>query len=57
MTTQNENANYDFQSFDHHPTAPMYPAGWDLSALPSTPTTDSASDATDSAESGTQENK
>ena len=57
MTTQNENASYDFQSFDHHPTAPMFPAGWDLSALPSTPTTDSASDATDSAESGTQENK
>ncbi len=51
MTTQNENADYDFQSFDHHPTAPMFPAGWDLSALPSTPTTDSASDATDSAES------
>ncbi len=51
MTTQNENANYDFQSFDAHPTAPMYPAGWDLSALPSTPTTDSAQEADDSAES------
>jgi hypothetical protein len=51
MNTQNENANYDFQSFDHHPTAPMYPAGWDLSALSSTPTTEPASDATDSAES------
>ncbi len=51
MTTQNENANYDFQSFDAHPTAPMYPAGWDLSTLPSTPKTDSASDAIDSAES------
>ena len=51
MTTQNENANYDFQSFDHHPTAPMYPAGWDLSALSSTSKTVSASDATDSAES------
>ena len=51
MTTQNENADYNFQSFDAHPTAPMYPAGWDLSTLPSTPTTDSASDATDFAES------
>ncbi len=51
MTTQNENANYDFQSFDAHPTAPMYPAGWDLSALPSTPTTDSAQEAAVSAES------
>ena len=51
MTTQNENANYDFQSFDAHPTAPRYPAGWDLSTLPSTPNPDSASDATDSAES------
>ncbi len=51
MTTQNENANYDFQSFDDHLTAPMFPAGWDLSALPSTPITDSAQEATDSAES------
>jgi hypothetical protein len=51
MNTQNENANYDFQSFDHHPTAPLFPAGWDLSALPSAPKTDSASEATDSAES------
>lgn len=51
MTTQNENDNYDFQSFDHQPTGPMYPAGWDLSALPSAPKTDPASDANDSAES------
>ncbi len=51
MTTQNENADYNFQSFDHHPTAPMFPAGWDLSALPSSPTTDSASDVIDSAAS------
>ena len=51
MTTENENANYDFQSFDAHPTAPMYPAGWDLSALPSTPKTDSAQEAENSAES------
>jgi len=33
MTTQNENANYDFQSFDAHPIAPMFPAGWDLSEM------------------------
>jgi hypothetical protein len=51
MSTQNENANYDFQSFDHHPTAPMYPAGWDLSALPSAPAVDSAQEEDDSAES------
>ena len=39
MTTQNENANYDFQSFDSYPQAPMYPAGWDLSEMQSeTPT-------------------
>jgi hypothetical protein len=51
MTTQNENANYDFQSFDAHPTAPLFPAGWDLSALPSTSTADSAQEADDSADS------
>jgi hypothetical protein len=51
MTTQNENANYDFQSFDAHPTAPMYPAGWDLSTLPSTLTTEPAQEAAVSAES------
>ena len=33
MTTQNENANYDFQSFEHYPQAQMYPAGWDLSEM------------------------
>ncbi|MBI5963461.1 MAG: hypothetical protein HY863_08315 [Chloroflexi bacterium] len=51
MTTQNENANYDFQSFDDHPTAPMFPAGWDLSALPSTPTIEPAQEVDDSSES------
>ena len=51
MTTQNENADYNFQSFDAHPTAPMYPAGWDLSTLPSTPTTEPAQEAAVSAES------
>jgi hypothetical protein len=51
MNTQNENLNmYDYQSFDRHPTAPMYPAAWDLSALPSTPTVDSTSELNDPAE-------
>jgi len=45
MTTQNENANYDHQSFDHYPTAPMFPAGWDLSEMQSEPKTDSANEA------------
>lgn len=51
MNTQNENANYDYQSFDHHPTGPMYPAGWDLSAYLSDPKPASAAEADDSAES------
>ncbi len=51
MNTQNENANYDYQSFDHHPTAPMYPAGWDLSAYLSDPKVEPASESDDSAES------
>jgi hypothetical protein len=50
MNTQNENAHYDYQSFDHYPTAPMYPAAWDLSTLLSAPTVDSTSKADDSAE-------
>ncbi|MBI3170343.1 MAG: hypothetical protein HYZ22_17815 [Chloroflexi bacterium] len=50
MNTQNENANYDFQSFDAHPTAPIFPAGWDLSALLSAPEPDSAPKAEDPAE-------
>lgn len=37
MTTQNENANYDFQSFDSYPQAPMYPHGWDLSEMQTSP--------------------
>lgn len=50
MNTQNE--TYDHQSFDHHPTAPMFPAGWDLSTLPSAPKTEIATEeAEDSAES------
>ncbi|HRJ58434.1 MAG TPA: hypothetical protein PLV64_19270 [Anaerolineales bacterium] len=53
MNTYNENAHYDHQSFDQYPTAPMYPAGWDLSALHPTPTVDSASEADDSAENET----
>jgi hypothetical protein len=36
MSTQNENANYDFQSFDPYPQAPMYPTGWDLSEMETT---------------------
>ncbi len=50
MNTHNENAHYDHQSFDQYPTAPMYPAGWDLSTLHPTPTVDSASEADDSVE-------
>ena len=50
MNTQNENTHYDHQSFDHYPTAPLYPAGWDLSKLLSTPITDSVSNANDSAD-------
>ena len=49
MTTQNENATYDFQSFDQHPTAPMYPAGWDLSDMKTTTEDVNASEAEDSA--------
>ncbi|MDD2921417.1 MAG: hypothetical protein PHQ36_03955 [Anaerolineales bacterium] len=37
MTTQNENANYEFQSFDPYPQAPMFPAGWDLSEMQTDP--------------------
>lgn len=50
MNTQNENTHYDHQSFDHYPTGPLYPAGWDLSSLPSTTTVDSTTEAADSAE-------
>ncbi|MCB9112026.1 MAG: hypothetical protein H6634_12340 [Anaerolineales bacterium] len=50
MTTKNENANYDFQSFDNHPTAPMYPEGWDLSEMHPEPKVDSASQPDESAE-------
>lgn len=50
MNTQNKNAHYDHQSFDHYPTAPMYPAGWDLSSLHPTSTVDSTSESDDSAE-------
>jgi hypothetical protein len=35
MSAQSENANYDFQSFDPYPQAPMYPTGWDLSEMQS----------------------
>jgi len=34
MSSQNENpSTYEYQSFDPHPTAPMFPAGWDLSEM------------------------
>ena len=33
MTTQNENTNYDLQSFEDYPQAPMFPTGWDLSEM------------------------
>ena len=35
MSTQNENANYDLQSFEQYPQAPLFPAGWDLSEMQS----------------------
>ncbi|HNO32348.1 MAG TPA: hypothetical protein PKI78_11225 [Anaerolineales bacterium] len=57
MNNQNENAHYDHQSFDHYPTGPMYPAGWDLSSLPSAPVTDSTFKADDSAEDVSTEAK
>jgi len=57
MNTHNENAHYDHQSFDHYPTGPMYPAGWDLSSLPSTPITDSTSKADDATEDESNESK
>lgn len=51
MDTQNERLSaYEYQSFDPHPTAAMYPAGWDLSSLLSAPTVDPATEADDSAE-------
>lgn len=51
MDTQNENLSaYEYQSFDPHPTAPMYPAGWDLSPLLSASTIESAPEAEDPAE-------
>lgn len=50
MNTYNENTHYDHQSFDHYPTGPLYPAGWDLSALHSTPITDTAQEVEDSTE-------
>ena len=36
MNAQNDNSTtYEFQSFEHHPTAPMFPHGWDLSEMQS----------------------
>jgi hypothetical protein len=40
MSTENENTNYDFQSFDPYPQAQMYPTGWDLSEMQSKPKAD-----------------
>lgn len=57
MDTQNENANYDFQSFDEYPTAPIFPAGWDLSSLPSTLTMDPEPDSPISSEDVSCESK
>ncbi len=50
MNDQIENAHNDHQSFDHYPTAPLYPLGWDLSSLHPTPTIESTSESDDSAE-------
>ena len=51
MDTQNENLSaYEYQSFDPHPTASLYPVGWDLSALLSAPTVESTFEVGDSAE-------
>lgn len=55
MNTQNENAHYDHQSFDQYPTAPMYPAAWDLSALLSTIQPDSDPKVDESAESDSEQ--
>ena len=51
MDTQNENLSaYEYQSFDPHPTASLYPVGWDLSALLSAPTVESTFEVGDSAD-------
>lgn len=55
MNTQNENTHYDHQSFDHYPTSPLYPAGWDLSSLLSTPQPDSDSQVEYSTESDSEQ--